>query len=152
MTVAVKAPDEPRPAGKYDLLVTIDPLRAVMIGITGAKAQVTGEIESLRHEGQIDLLIFRDLTVNGSPVQVADHKENFRLEKGRPYRLRRPLEVTTGPLTTIKAAVSDSLRKAPRLQINGTVLVFGRFKRFGFTHKRVIPVKIALSIENTLFD
>ena len=152
VVVAVRTPNEPRPPGKYDLLVTVDPPEAITVGITGSRVDVTGEIESLRHEGDIDFVMFRDFTVNELPVEISEYATKFRLAKQRPFKLTKPITVKIGSLTMARAAATDVLRGTPRLQVNGTLWVFGRFKRFGFGFKRVIPVTLAFSIENTLFD
>ncbi len=36
--------------------------------------------------------------------------------------------------------------------VTGRVFVFGKFKKFGFTFKRVIPVDVRLTIKNPLAE
>lgn len=148
----VRMAGDPVPDSKHDLLITIDRPEISGMGLSGARFAVTGEIISTKHEGSIDLVMFRDFTVNGVPVTVEEHSQKFKLTRKHVTRLAKPVIVRAGPQSIARIA-SQQLRKADdRWRIEGTVLVFGKFRRFGFGFKRVIPIRVTAVIADPLLD
>ena len=49
-----------------------------------------------------------------------------------------------------RAARRELIESKKEWQVTGTVFIFGKFKKFGFGFKRVVPVKINLKIDNPL--
>jgi hypothetical protein len=46
--------------------------------------------------------------------------------------------------------MNELINSPNELVVTGTAFVFGKFKKFGFTFKRVVPVKIDLKFKNPL--
>ncbi|HEY2847358.1 MAG TPA: hypothetical protein VGI80_06020 [Pyrinomonadaceae bacterium] len=110
------------------------------------------EIRGLDQYVQIDFLMFKDVLVNGIPLAIDDYEHPFALKKAETVKLPVPVHGVVSALNIAKAAYKEATASRDEWQISGTVFVFGRFKKMGFTFKRVIPVPISLTIPNPLRD
>jgi hypothetical protein len=147
--VALLGPNDQASQLSPHILITIEKPKISKIGINGVRLAVSGQIESFRHEGQIEMVMFRDFTVNGVAVHIDDYLHGFRLRKSVPFRPSHPFFVNAGIFSLARAVGRDS---EENWVIRGTALVFGKFKRVGFSFKRVIPVKIDSTIRNPLLN
>ncbi len=152
ISVVLLTHGELRPAENRGVLVTIDKPTFSGIGLTGATISVTGSVEAFDQDGDIDFVMFRDFTVNGVPVQIAEYTDKLRLRKGQPFRISRPVMIKANPLALARALASNGARSGDKWRVSGTALIFGRFKKFGFSFKRVIPVKVSVMIADPFQD
>ena len=119
-------------------------------GLLSVGVEAGGEFTSLDQSGRVEFLTFHDIRVNGIAVEIDEHQHKFKFKKGEPVVLPSPLRgriSLAGAARTAWREISDSPDK---WRITGTVFVFGKFKRYGFSFKRVVPVKLDLSIANPL--
>jgi len=49
-----------------------------------------------------------------------------------------------------RAAYSEIVEHKSELSVTGTAFVFGKFKKMGFSFKRVVPIKIDIKVKNPL--
>jgi hypothetical protein len=122
----------------------------VDIGLTAITLDATAEIGDLDQDGRVDLLTFKDVIVNGIPLAIDDYEHPFDLKKGTTVTLPAPVRGTVSTASVAKAAYDEATPSKADWQVTGTVFVFGRFKKMGFTFKRVVPVPITLTIPNPL--
>ena len=64
----------------------------------------------------------------------------------------KPARIFLGTGQIVKAAWKEIAETKKEWTITGRVFVFGKFKKLGFSFKRVIPVDINLTIKNPLIE
>jgi hypothetical protein len=136
------------PAG-VEVLVRLDEPKLTSVGFSGATVGVTGQISSIR-SGQVDRVMFRDFHINGVPVDVESVGKTFAVKTGGAQPVDLSVKVNLGPAALAKAGYREVSDPKTDWQVTGTLLVFGRFDRLGFTFKRVIPVKLSIMVKNPL--
>jgi hypothetical protein len=122
----------------------------VDLGLSGVTFDVTASIRSLGQEGKVDLLTFSDLRINGNAVEVEEYSHPFSINKVSRIELPVPARVFVRTSRIALAAFKELVETKTRWNITGTVFVFGKFKKFGMNFKRVVPVRINLTIANPL--
>lgn len=122
--------------------------RVANTSLSGLTFEISAEIDPLEHKGTIDFLMFRDIRVNGLAVTVAEYENPFEFKKKEPIKLPKPVSILLPTGQALRGAVGELRDSKPEWTVTGTVLVFGRFKKWGFKFKRVVPVEISLTIAN----
>ncbi|HEY8563742.1 MAG TPA: hypothetical protein VIL74_25410 [Pyrinomonadaceae bacterium] len=122
----------------------------VETSLTGLTFEISAEIEPLDHRGKIDFLMFRNFKVNGLEVEIEEYAAAFELDKGRAIALPKPVKIFLGAGQALKGALGELRDSREEWTVTGTVFVFGRFKKWGFTAKRVVPVEVDVKIKNPL--
>ncbi|MDQ3633835.1 MAG: hypothetical protein M3405_04905 [Acidobacteriota bacterium] len=118
-----------------------------LLGITlSLKSQVTVFGQS----GTVDFILFKDFKVNDINVEIEEYRTSFDFKKGKSVQLEKPVEIFINTKQTLRGAVKEYKNSKDKWLITGRVFVFGRFKKFGFNFKRVIPVDVSLTIKNPL--
>lgn len=120
------------------------------IKFTSAVVEIGAEITSLKQDGKIEFVTFHGVMVNGIAVDVNDYKHSFSLSRGKPAILPKPARVLLRLTSLPRAIYSEIFERKDDLAVTGTAFVFGRFKKFGFGFKRVIPIGIDLRLRNPL--
>ena len=120
------------------------------IGLTGITMSVTGEANAAGETGQVERLMFHDFQVNGIPVKVEEIEVPFTLNKAGPTILPRPLKIFIPTQNLLKASWSELNDPKKEWTVTGRVFVFGKFKKFGLSFRRAIPVDVNLIIANPL--
>jgi hypothetical protein len=138
-----------RPEKGGTILVLSEP-EITSVSLTGVTLAVSGAVESAGYEGRVEMLMFRDFRVNGVAVEISEFNEPFPLsKKGRTELPGRAIAFI--PTTSIaRAAWKEWSGSNAEWVVTGKVFVFGRFKKFGFSFKRVVPVDVRLMIKNPL--
>jgi hypothetical protein len=137
----------PSPTGPK---VMIESLTFDSIGLTGISLSATAVLTDVAVSGAVDFITFRDIRVNGMPVGIVEYRQGFKVTDGGRTALPVPLELLVPIRTVAKAANNELIEARSKWSVTGTALVFGRFRRFGFTFKRVVPVHIDIRIDNPL--
>ena len=119
-------------------------------GLLSVGVEAGGEFTSLEHTGRVEFLTFHDTRVNGVAVEIDEYPHKFKFKKGKPAVLPSPLRGRIGLGGAARTAWRELVDSPDKWRITGTVFVFGKFKRFGLSFKRVVPVKLDLSIVNPL--
>src|SRR5215204_5282865 len=120
------------------------------VSISGVTFAITAELSSAGYEGRVDMLSFRDFTVNGLPVEVRDLNVPFDVEKTGTTKLPGPATVFLPTSKVLRSAWSEVTNSKDQWEVRGRILVFGKFKKFGFNFKRVVPVDVQLRMKNPL--
>lgn len=124
--------------------------RVAELGLTGATIEVSAELLSKKQGGQIEFVTFSDFRVNGIPVEIEEYKNPFTVKKGQWFALPQPARVRVRTSSLAPAAVREFTQGKGEMAIAGTAFIFGKFKKFGFTFKRVVPIKIEMTVANPL--
>lgn len=133
-----------------DALVRLTDPTLADIGFSGATIEISASVTSTKQNGSIDFVTFRDIYVNGFKVDVEDYKHAFSFKKGETAILPKPARITLKTASLPRAAYNELVNRKSELSVTGTAFVFGKFKKMGFSFKRVVPVKIDLTVKNPL--
>jgi hypothetical protein len=140
----------PKDASGSDANIVVSEPRILELGMTGVKFELTAEVVGTSISGDVDRITFKDLSVNGLAIEAEDYSEPFKLRKGETVRPPRPFRGSVNTTTLVRAAFREMSSPDAEWRVTGTVFVFGRFKKMGFTFKRVIPVPVDVVIRNPL--
>ncbi len=158
--ISVKNQDD-KPDAKADLratsaknqseaVVKIGEPEITGISLTGIELALSAEINSVEQSGAVDFITFKDFRVNDLAVDVEEYKESFSFVKNQTVRLPKPVKISLNAKEVIRGAFGEITGAKDEWTVTGTVFVFGRFRKFGFNFKRVVPVEINLKIKNPL--
>lgn len=146
-------PDAPKnapPKNKSEVYVKVGEPEIVDVSLTGITLELAAEIDNARQSGTIDFVSFKDFRVNDLAVSVEEYKESFSFKKNQKIVLPKPFKIFLGAGETLRGAFKEINHASDEWTVTGTVFVFGRFKKFGFDFKRVVPIEINLKIKNPL--
>ncbi len=122
------------------------------ISLSGVTLAIMGELEAAGHDGRVELMSFHDFRVNNVAVEVAEFSIPFTVSKRGKTSLPAPATVFLPTTNILNAAWKEMTESREDWSITGRVFVFGRFKKFGFSFRRVIPVDVRLKIKNPLIE
>ncbi len=133
-----------------EAFVTLGEPTLANVGLTGITFDITAHLSPLEQKGKVDFLSFNDFKVNGTSVTIEDFTESFSFEKNKPIDLPSPIKVFVGMGQTLLGGIGEARDSKEEWEVTGTVFVFGKFKKFGFNFKRVVPVPINIKIKNPI--
>lgn len=120
------------------------------VTFTGLSFSLDAEITSLKQSGTIEMISFHDFQVNDIPVTVNELAEAFILKKGAAVRLPEPVIIELSAIGLVRGAWQELRDSKEKWTITGRIFVSGKFKKFGFSFKRVVPIDVAVTIENPI--
>lgn len=118
--------------------------------LSGIRFAVSAEIFSREHSGKIDFLMFRDFKVNGIAVNIEEYKESFEFKKKQTLSLPKPIEVFVSAEQALRGVLGELKDRKEQWDVTGRVFVFGKFKKWGFNFRRVVPVELSIKIRNPI--
>jgi hypothetical protein len=107
-------------------------------------------VSAVKQSGHVDFLVFEDMVVNGTSVNIDEYRRVFDLPNKQPLTLREPLRIYIYLPSAMLAALGDWSDSKETWPVTGRVYVFGKFKKGPFSFKRVVPVELKLSMRNPL--
>lgn len=120
------------------------------VSASGVTVELGGEIKILGQSGRVDFISFKDFRVNGVKVEVEEYREAFRFKKNTFFKFEKPFKINISPAQTLRAAWNEAENPTEQWLVTGKIFVFGRFEKFGFSFKRVVPVEVSMKIANPL--
>lgn len=139
-----------KPDGNADATVKVEDPELVDVSLSGVTFEFPAEALSSKQSGKVDFLTFHDFEVNGIKVTIPEYSTPFSFKKGESFRLPQPAKIFL-PTTSIANAAWKEMRETRETwQVTGRIFVYGRFRKFGFYHKRVVPVDVNITIANPL--
>ena len=132
-----------------DALVRFGTLRVESITPRGVWLEVPVSLAAVEQNGQIEMLVFEDVRIDGTPVIIEDYSHPFRLPNDEPLELPRPARVYVSVTSALLGATSAAHETWP---VTGRVYVCGRFRRFFLIFKRAVPIELSLSVTNPLYS
>ena len=121
--------------------------RVTPLGIT---FDVPIVVSPVKQSGHVDFLVFEDMVVNGTSVNIDEYRRAFDLPNKQLLTLREPLRFYIYLPSAMLAALGDWSDTKETWPVTGRVYVFGKFKKGPFSFKRVVPVELNLSMRNPL--
>jgi len=122
-------------------------VRATPLGIT---LEIPIVVAPIKQSGRADFLLFEDMVVNGTSVEIDEYHRAFDLPNRKPLTLPEPLSVYVYVPSAVLAAVADWKKSKETWPVTGRVYVFGKFKKGPFSFKRCVPVELNLTMRNPL--
>ncbi|MGB7923845.1 MAG: hypothetical protein WCF57_11430 [Pyrinomonadaceae bacterium] len=133
-----------------DALIEFGEPRIVSSTPLGMTFEVPVTIAAVKQGGYVEFLTFEDMAVNGTPVTIKDYEHRFNLPNKQPVMLAEPVSLYISTANALLGALGEWSKPKDMWPVTGRVYVFGRFKRFFFAFKRVVPVELSLSLPNPL--
>lgn len=131
-------------------VVKIGDPKLVDVSLTGINFELNAEIRALEQSGTVDFLTFHDFRVNDIPVEIDEYKASFKFRKNEAIVLPEPATIFLPTGRLIEAAYREMRDSKERWTVRGRVFVFGKFRRFGFHHKRAVPIDIDIDVANPI--
>jgi hypothetical protein len=116
----------------------------------GITMEVPVTVAAVKQGGRVDFLTFEDMVVNGTPVTIEDYMLPFDLPNKRAVLLPAPVRVFISAPRALLGALGEWNDSKQEWPVTGRVYVFGRFKKFLFSFKRVVPVELSATLPNPL--
>ncbi len=107
-------------------------------------------VAPVKQSGHVEFLVFEDMVVNGSSVEIEEYHREFDLPNKGPLTLREPLSFYIYLPSALLVAVDDWSDSKETWPVTGRVYVFGKFKKSLFSFKRCVPVELTLKMRNPL--
>jgi hypothetical protein len=133
-----------------DAAVHIGESEVVDVSLSGITLELPVEFTTASQSGKVEMVTFHDLKVNGIKVEPEEYAHKFEFRKGEKAVVPKPVRVFIPASGLVKAAWQEMTEKRTEWIVTGRVFVFGQFRRYGFYHKRVVPIDLNLTVKNTL--
>jgi hypothetical protein len=140
----------PSPSGDTDALIQFGEPRIAGMTPLGITMEVPVTVAAVKQGGHVDFLSFEDMMVNGTPVTIEDYLRPFDLPNKNAVLLPVPVRVFISTPRALLGALGEWNDTKDVWPVTGRVYVFGRFKKFLFSFKRVVPVELSLTLPNPL--
>jgi hypothetical protein len=157
--VELKKPDEKsKPATNDDPALDFDAQALIKFGepqlarVTplGITFELPISVNPVRQKGRVDFLMFEEMVVNGTSVEIDEYHHSFDLPNKKPLMLKQPLKFYVYLPSALFAAMDEWTNSKETWLVEGRVYVFGKFKKTLFTFKRYVPVELKVNIDNPL--
>lgn len=130
--------------------ISIGDPELVDVSLSGVTLSVSAAITALSQSGKVDFLTFHDFRVNGIPVEIEKYDESFSFKKNEPVNLPKPATLFL-PSGGILNAVWKEVKGSKEVwTVTGRIFAFGKFRKMGFSFKRVVPIDLKLTVKNPL--
>ncbi len=148
----VKARKQKISVGPDDVqdLVTFGTARVESVGPLEVSLEVPVTIAPVQSSGEVELLVFEGVEVNGIPVSVEDYRTPFSLPQNGPLALSDPIRLRVSTTRAVLGTIGEILGPSKEWPVTGRVYVCGRYKKFLLSFKRAVPVELKTSILNPL--
>lgn len=138
------------PESDEDALIQFGKPQLARVTPLGITFEVPIVVSPVNQSGHIDFLMFEDMVVNGSSVEIAEYHRSFDLPNKGPLTLRDPLRFYIYLPSAVLAAIGEWSDSKETWLVTGRIYVFGKFKKGPFPFKRYIPVELKVTMRNPL--
>ena len=136
--------------GDVDELIQLGKPQLERITPLGITFEVPIVVAPVKQSGHVDFLVFEEMVVNGTSVNIDEYHRVFDLPNRQPLTLREPLRFYIYLPSAMLAALGDWSDSKETWPVTGRVYVFGKFKKGLLSFKRVVPVELNLTMRNPL--
>lgn len=150
--VEIKGGNDAAHSPEADAFAQLSTPRLLRVTPLGATFEVDLTIQPVKQGGQVHFLTFENVRINDTVVEIEDYTYPFTLPNDKPLRLKHPVHVFVSTANALNGVLDNFRNARETWQVSGRVYIFGRFKKFLFKFKRVIPVEFALTVPNPLLD
>ena len=132
------------------LLIRLGEANLVSASPLGVTFDVPVILGAVKQHGDVDRLVFEDMSVNDMPVNLEDYVHPFKLPNKEPLTMAPPLRVFVSTPQAVLRTIDELINSKEVWQVTGRIYVCGHFKKFLFKYKRAVPVELQTSINNPL--
>ena len=136
--------------GDVDALIKLGDPQLARVTPLGITFEVPIVVSPVTQSGHVNFLVFEDMVVNGTAVEISEYRHEFELPNKQPLVLNEPLQFYVYLPRAMLAALGEWTDSKDTWTVTGRVYVFGKFKKSIFTFKRCVPVELTLTIRNPL--
>jgi hypothetical protein len=133
-----------------DALIRFGEVRLARVTPLGISLEIPIVVAPVRQNGHVDFLLFEDMVVNGTSVQIDEYHRPFDLPNKGDLVLDEPLKFYVYLPNAMLAALGEWTDSRETWRVTGRVYVFGKYKKSLFNFKRAIPVELDLMMRNPL--
>lgn len=137
-------------ANDSDAAVQIGDPELAEVSLTGITLELPAEFTAKYQSGKVEMITFHDVKVSGIKVEPEEYVHRFEFKKGDKVIVPHPIRIVIPASAVVKAAWQEMAESKADWVVTGRIFVFGRFRRYGFYHKRVVPIDVDLKIKNPL--
>ena len=138
------------PDSDVDSLIQLGKPQVARVTPLGITFEVPIVVAAIKQSGHVDFLLFEDMVVNGTSVDIDEYHHSFDLPNKQPLTLREPLRFYIYLPNALLAALGDWSDSKETWPVTGRVYVCGKFKKGLFSFKRCVPVELSLTMRNPL--
>lgn len=138
------------PDSDVDSLIQLGKPELARVTPLGITFEVPIVVSAVKQSGHVDFLMFEDMVVNGTSVEIDEYHRAFDLPNKQPLTLREPLRVYIYLPSAVSAAIGEWSDSKDTWPVTGRVYVFGKFKKGPFSFKRCVPVELKVTMLNPL--
>lgn len=149
-TVTVQISSDAASSSRSDAVLNVGDPVVTAVGLSGVGLQLPANVTASRQSGKVDFLTFHNFKVNGVAVNIDEYSHSFSFRKNELVKLPEPVEIFLPTNQILKAAWREMSQTQKEWTVTGRIFVFGKFRKFGFNHRRVVPVDITIQIANPL--
>ncbi len=142
--------NQPPSDSNVDALIQFGEPQLARVTPLGITFKVPIVVAPVTQKGHVDFLMFEDMTVNGTSVDIDEYHRAFDLPNKKPSTLREPLSFYVYLPSAVLAAMGEWSDSKETWPVTGRVYVFGKFKKGLFSFKRCVPVELNLTMRNPL--
>ncbi len=150
LTVSSSIPEGNKYSDEIDLYIQLTKPKISMRGLLSASIDVGADMVATQRSGNVDFVTFNDVRVNGIAMEIAEYAVPMTFKKGVRSSLPRPVTAKLNFVGAATGAFNELTDSRDQWRVTGTAFVFGKFKKFGFSFKRVVPIKIDMLVKNPL--
>ncbi len=143
-------PEGSKFSDEFDLYIQLTKPKISMRGLLSASIDVGADMVATKQSGEIDFVSFHDVRVNGIAIEIEEYGGPLAFKKGVRSSLPRPVTAKLNLVGAAKGAFKELTDSRDQWRVTGTAFVFGKFKKMGFSFKRVVPIKIDMLVKNPL--
>jgi hypothetical protein len=133
-----------------DTLVRFGEARLNGVTPLSIKLEIPLVISPVTQKGHVEMLMFEDVVINGTPVKIEDYVREFDLPNTSERTLDEPLRLSVNLPHALIAGIGELTNAKETWPVTGRVYVLGHYKKFLFTFKRAVPVEIDFTMRNPL--
>lgn len=116
----------------------------------GISFEIPMVVTPVKQKGHIDFLVFEEMFVNDTSVEIEEYHRGFDLPNKELLTLTEPLRFYVFLPSAVLGAIDEWSDSKKTWLITGRVYVFGKFKKSIFSFKRCIPIELNVTIPNPL--
>jgi len=135
-----------------DALIKLGKPQLARVTPLGITFEVPIVVAPVKQSGHIDFLLFEDMVVNGTSVEIDEYHRAFDLPNKEPLTLREPLSFYIYLPRAVLAAVDEWTNSKETWPVTGRIYVFGKFKKkilgISPSFKRCVPVELNVTMRN----
>jgi len=141
---------QPVTEAEEDALVRLGDPRLVRATPLGLSVEVPIVISAVKQKGHVDFMMFEEIVVNGTLVEIDEHQREFDLPNNKPQTLNEPLKIFINLPEVVFTAIGEWGNSKETWLITGRIYVCGKFNKSIFKFKRCIPIELKLNTPNPL--